>query len=143
MRLAREVAGWSKDPSTQVGAVAVSPDRTDIVLGYNGFPRKMVDSPQLYADRALKYPRMIHGEMNLILLARRSLEGYTLYTWPIISCDRCSVHVVQAGFTRCVGPKPGPGMERWHESLELSRANFAEARVEVLEFEPELLNGPA
>ena len=42
LRLAREVASWSKDPSTKVGAVLVDPlDNTIVSLGYNGFPRRV------------------------------------------------------------------------------------------------------
>ena len=38
MRMAHEVASWSKDPSTKVGCVLVK-DRKIISMGYNGFPR--------------------------------------------------------------------------------------------------------
>jgi deoxycytidylate deaminase len=37
--------GWSKDPSTKVGAVIVRPDLTVASIGYNGFPRGMSDDP--------------------------------------------------------------------------------------------------
>ena len=36
-RIAYEVATWSKDPGTKVGAVLVL-DRRIIATGYNGFP---------------------------------------------------------------------------------------------------------
>ena len=36
--MAKLVASWSKDPSTQVGAIAVR-NRNVIAQGYNGFPR--------------------------------------------------------------------------------------------------------
>lgn len=38
LKIAREVATWSKDPSTQVGAVIVDPDQRVVSLGYNGPP---------------------------------------------------------------------------------------------------------
>ena len=37
LEMAKLVASWSKDPSTQVGAVAVR-NRTVIAQGYNGLP---------------------------------------------------------------------------------------------------------
>ena len=37
--LAQHVATWSKDPSTQVGAVLVDRRMRVIGMGYNGFPR--------------------------------------------------------------------------------------------------------
>lgn len=140
MRLAQEVSTWSKDPSTQVGAVLVSPDRSDIVLGYNGFPRRMSDAPELYNNREQKYGRIIHGEMNAVLMARRPVAGYTLYTWPMLSCDRCAVHMVQAGIARAVGPKPLPDQaSRWEKPLGLTRQYFAEAGIQICEYDRETL----
>ena len=42
LEMAKLVASWSKDPSTQVGAIAVR-NRTVIAQGYNGFPRGVDD----------------------------------------------------------------------------------------------------
>jgi dCMP deaminase len=42
--LAEQIAGWSKDPSTQVGAVAVNDQGTPVAQGYNGFPRGIEDT---------------------------------------------------------------------------------------------------
>lgn len=44
LRLAEHIAGWSKDPSTQVGCVVVGPDREIRSTGFNGFPRGIEDS---------------------------------------------------------------------------------------------------
>ena len=38
LKIAREGATWSKDPSTQVGAVIVDQDQRVVSLGYNGPP---------------------------------------------------------------------------------------------------------
>lgn len=105
LRLAREVASWSKDPSTQVGAVLVSPDKRKIFHGYNGFPSRMEDKPEWYEDRNEKYSRIIHAEKNAILNSEGcSLKGFTQYTWPFCSCDRCCVESAQAGIVRFVSP---------------------------------------
>ena len=45
MDLARLVASWSKDPSTQVGAVIVDQDKRIVSTGVNGFPRCVNDAP--------------------------------------------------------------------------------------------------
>ena len=50
--MAQLVASWSRDPSTQCGAVIVRPDKTVAAVGFNGFPRGADDSPALYPDRA-------------------------------------------------------------------------------------------
>ena len=39
LALAKEVASWSKDPSTQVGAITVGNKKEVLSQGFNGFPR--------------------------------------------------------------------------------------------------------
>lgn len=132
--LAELVAGWSKDPSTQTGAVIVRPDLTVAGVGFNGFPKRMPDNPDNYHNREEKYRRIVHCEMNAILHTRETLAGYTLYTYPFASCDRCAAHVIQAGFSRVVAPKcPNHLLERWGANLEFSKTMFAEAGVEFVE----------
>ena len=58
--MAKLVASWSKDPSTQTGAVIVAPRKNIIGVGFNGFPRGMYDSPERLNDRPEKYSRTIH-----------------------------------------------------------------------------------
>jgi dCMP deaminase len=130
LHLAEVVASWSKDPSTQVGAVIVDADKRIVSVGFNGFARGMDDHEALYANRMFKYGRIIHGEMNAILHARESLADMTLYTWPVLPCERCAVHVIQCGITRVVAPTcPEHMVERWGESLAKTREFFREACV--------------
>jgi dCMP deaminase len=124
------VSTWSKDPSTKTGAAIVRPDKTVAALGYNGFARGCSDNDELYADRNEKYARIIHCEMNAALSAREPLHGCTLYTWPFMSCDRCAVHMIQAGIKRTVAPKlPQHLEERWADLIGRARTCFAEAGV--------------
>lgn len=102
MEMCRHVASMSKDPSTQVGSVIIRPDRTIASTGYNGYPRGCKDDD--YVNRERKYQRVIHAEMNAILTAREPLNGYTLFVWPLPSCDRCIPHIIQSGITRLVLP---------------------------------------
>ena len=96
------VSKWSKDPSTQVGAV-IADDRHRVVsIGYNGFPKGMNDDEALYANREVKYERIIHGEINALMNANRSVEGCTLYLTPFFPCPRCTVQLIQAGIKRIV-----------------------------------------
>lgn len=122
----------SKDPSTKTGAVLVSPDQTHVQVGYNGFARGVNDAPERYADRALKYKLVCHCEVNAIIFARRDLTGYTLYTWPFMSCSDCAKYVIQAGIARCVAPPTPPDQAtRWEESTRLATMQFAEAGVRL------------
>jgi dCMP deaminase len=132
--LAQYISTRSKDPSTKCGAVIVRPDNTIASLGYNGFPREIEDAAHLLIDREEKYKRVIHAEMNAILHAKEPLEGYTLYVFPFLTCERCAVHVIQAGIKRLVCPAPNiQQLERWHHSFTLARTLYREAGIVVLE----------
>nr|MBP8283311.1 hypothetical protein [Chromatiaceae bacterium] len=48
--LARHYAGWSNDPSTQVGCV-IARGKEQLSQGYNGFPAGIADSDARLADR--------------------------------------------------------------------------------------------
>ncbi|GAB9153404.1 deoxycytidylate deaminase [Bradyrhizobium diazoefficiens] len=130
LRVAREIAAGSKDPSTKVGAVIVRPDRTVAATGYNGFPRGIADTAERLNDRDVKYGLVVHGEINAILTAREPLHGYTLYTWPFLTCERCALHVIQAGIKRVVAPTLDEERRvRWKASLDAAQAFYAEAGV--------------
>lgn len=132
VELARHVATWSKDPSTQTGAVIVDPNLRIISTGYNGFPVGVQDLPERYANRELKYKMIVHCERNALLFAREALHGCCLYTWPFMSCSVCAAMVIQSGITRCVAPEiPEHLKERWAEDMALSNQMFEEAGVEV------------
>lgn len=128
-------ATMSRDPSTKVGAVIVRPDKTVASMGFNGFPRGCDDNPSLYANREVKYSRVVHAEMNAILHARESLHGCTLYVWPMPPCERCAAHVIQSGIKHVVAP-PIKETDRWFESCTNARKMFDEAGVTWEELEP-------
>lgn len=132
---ARLTASWSKDPSTKVGAVIVH-GRVGISRGFNGFPAGMEDKPEWYDNRDEKYSRVIHGEMNALVFAQRSVFGMTLYTVPFAPCDRCVVVMLQAGIQRFVFPKLPANLEgRWGESVERTKKYIREMGRAYLEVE--------
>lgn len=136
LQLAKHVSTWSKDPSTQVGAVIVRPNKTVASLGYNGLPRGIPDTPSLLADREYKYDHTVHAEMNAILNCSERPEGHTLYVWPMGPCVRCAPHIVQAGISVIVAPSMEDSQEfqhRWKSScykakdmLTLAGVNYRE-----------------
>ncbi len=134
--LAAYMATRSKDPSTQTGAVIVAPPNRIVSVGYNGFPARINDDPAVYADREQKYSKMIHCEMNAAKWAREPLEGFTLYTYPFMSCDRCFVHLLNEGITRFVAPRASAEANtRWGAAFDKTRAYAKEAGVELLELD--------
>lgn len=133
LNMARYVSTKSKDPSTQAGAVIVRPDFSLCSIGFNGFPRGMSDSPELYADREKKYSRTVHCEVNAEIFTREDLHGYQLYTWPFSSCDRCAVQMIQSGIKRYVFPvMPPEKAGRWDSVMRLAQDYMREAGCEVV-----------
>ena len=143
--LADLVASWSKDPSTQVGCVIIDTDtRAVLSVGYNGFPRGVVDRPEWYEDRAYKYPTVVHAEVNAILSSMADLTGATLYCNIGIPCPDCAGPIIQAGIKAVVYP-PANGEHKARcmtkdglDLGELSVQMFEDADVEMLEYPREI-----
>jgi dCMP deaminase len=135
LELAKLVSTWSKDPSTQTGAVIANGNQI-VSLGYNGFPQKMIDLPENYSNREQKYSRIVHCEMNALLLAKGNTDGCTLYTWPLMSCDRCFVHMCQGGINRFVAPIPSADVvTRWGDAMDKVRGYIKEVGAELIELD--------
>lgn len=130
LEMAKLVASWSKDPSTQVGSVAVR-NRTVIAQGYNGFPRGVDDHELYYLNKAIKYKRIVHAEMNAIYNAAEngvSLKDSTIYVIGLPICHDCAKGLIQAGISRVVTPEQEIP-ENWQESISSSISMFKEAGV--------------
>ena len=130
MQLAKTVAGWSKDPSSKIGAVAVSSKGQVLCTGYNGFPRGVDDSLTRYYDRELKYKMVVHAETNAIFNATYngvSLDGATMYVYGLPVCSDCAKGLIQVGIKRVV--IYGEIADRWKESWKLTEQLFREAGV--------------
>lgn len=135
LKMAEHVSTWSKDPSTQAGAVIVRSDRSIASVGYNGFPLGMSDSFDRLHNREDKYERTVHAEMNAILSSHEKLDGYVLYTWPFLTCHRCAVHVIQSGITSVVAPAcPADKADRWEAKFAMSRDYYTESGISVHEY---------
>ena len=130
LALARHVAGWSKDPSTKVGAVIVRPDRTVASMGYNGFPRGTQDTAERLADRGVKLELTVHAEINALAFAQEPLRLCTLYVWPLPPCIRCATSIIQHNLVRVVAPEPEIHSQWWVSNFQ-ARDLLVEARVQV------------
>lgn len=102
-------AAFSKDPSTQVGALIVSHDNYPLGSGYNGPPRKIDDlsfswerPPKDNPDAFSKYDVIIHAEINAIDHSLCSdLRGSTLYV-TAMPCPACMKEIVRKEISRVV-----------------------------------------
>lgn len=127
--LAKLCGSWSKDPSTQVGAVIVDGNNRIVSIGFNGFPQGVEDSEERLVDRETKYDIIVHAEANALMFASKSVEGCTLYTWPFQPCSRCAGLIIQSGITRVVSVVHSD--ERWKKNFEISRKLLQEAHVRL------------
>ena len=133
LSMAKHIAHWSKDPSTQCGAVIVNEDNEIVSVGFNGLPRGVEDTQNRLHDRTLKYAMTIHAERNAILFARQSLKNCTMYTWPLPMCCECAVMAIQAGIAKHVTMHTDN--ERWIDSIEHTHQPCSEAGVQIVEYD--------
>lgn len=124
----------SKDPSTQTGATIIGIDGEPLSNGYNGFPRGVIDLPERYANRELKYKLVEHAERNAIYNASRvgtRLKGSSLYVFGLPVCNECAKGIIQAGISHvyCAVDPTNPRSNFWAESTTYSSIMFEEANV--------------
>lgn len=122
-------AGWSRDPSTQVGAVAVDADKTILESGYNGLPRGVDDLPERM-ERPAKYLWTAHAEEALVAnAARPRLKGSTVFVTHLC-CNGCARMLINAGVARVVCGDGKTSMPQ--EQFDVAVQMFKEAGVELV-----------
>ena len=134
MELAATVAKWSKDPSTQVGAIIVNEDKQVIGLGYNGFPRRVFDGESRYTTKAVKYLFVSHAERNALDNTFISTKGATLYS-TLYPCNECTKGIIQKGIKRVVTKRPDSS--KTHLNYNVTTTMFVESGIEVTYLEDE------
>jgi dCMP deaminase len=132
MDIARQVAGWSKDPHTGVGAVVVSEGGTILSTGFNGLPRGVRDhAERMTRDQGEKYLWMAHAEENAITNAAREgvrLTGSTMFVTHQ-PCARCAGMIVNAGIS-CVVVAGGASTISDRE-IGVAAQKFLEGQVKI------------
>ena len=128
-QMAEMVGSWSKDPSTQVGAVIVEGNRV-VSVGFNGYPHGVGDSADM-DEREIKYLKTIHAEENAILFAKRDLSGCEVFVTHF-PCPNCSAKIIQTGIkTVYCKTQTADYLSRWGEKIKLSEDMFKQAGVKV------------
>jgi len=138
--MAEYVSTASKDPSTKVGAILVSPNTNLVVgMGYNGFPRGVEDTEERLNNRELKYKLVVHAEVNAILMAGARSYASTLYVWPSFMlppiCNDCCKIAIQMDVGEIVGfqadeDKLSERQLRWKDSILFAREMCDEAGIQ-------------
>lgn len=140
LKIAHEVSSWSHDPGTKVGCVLVS-DKRILSVGFNGFPKGLSDSIELYENRDYKLAVTVHAEANAIMNAAKNgaqTDSCTAYvTFP--PCSQCAAALIQAGVSKVICPNPENAPERWRASFKLANEMLHEAGVKILYHDEENL----
>lgn len=126
--LCEHVATWSKDPSTKLGSVIVDDQKRVISMGYNGFPRGVLDSKDRYDDRPTKYLFVAHAERNALDNAPMMVDNCTLYV-TLEPCVECAKSIIQRGIKRVITYRP---IREDTFNWSISRQMFKESGVELI-----------
>lgn len=129
---------FSKDKSTGVGSIIVE-DKTKYIIGFgfNGFPQGIKDHPQRYENRDLKHMMVLHAEQNsLHSCHKKTLEGCTLFVYPLTPCPRCTSEIIQKRVGSVVCPSPDLVKERHRESSKISLQMLSEAKIPFMLYDP-------
>jgi len=128
-QMAELVGSWSKDPSTQVGAVITKQNRI-VSVGFNGYPHGISDSANT-DDRDMKYLKTLHAEENAILFAKRDLDGCEIYVTHF-PCPNCAAKIIQTGISAVNCPQQTDDfLSRWGDKIKVSQEMFLQAGVKV------------
>lgn len=138
MELAKFFSSWSKDPSTQVGAVIIGESGQVISQGYNGLPRGVKDEEHILNNRELKYQYVVHAEQNTLynalLNGTKITPESTMYVYGMPVCSECAKGIIQSGVKNVVyylpeESKTKDGYPKWLEMNKLTEKLFKEAKV--------------
>ncbi|MCW8344987.1 cytidine/deoxycytidylate deaminase family protein [Vibrio sp. ZSDZ65] len=129
IQMAELVGSWSKDPSTQVGAVITKNNRI-VSVGFNGYPHGISDSAES-DERETKYLKTLHAEENAILFAKRDLDGCEIWVTHF-PCPNCAAKIIQTGISVVHCPAQSEDfLSRWGDKISLSQDMFEQANVRI------------
>lgn len=140
IKIAEVVSRKSKDPSSKIGAVIVTPEHEIVATGFNGFPRGINEYDPTRWERPIKYKYVEHAERNACYSAAKrgaSVQGCTLYLTgfgpPTVPCVECTKAVIQSGITTIKGYAYKPAPDNWLDDLAFAQHLLQETNVEFIE----------
>lgn len=98
MQMCDLISRRSKDPNTKCGAVIVDEQNVIVGLGYNGWPRGILQN-DLPWDREgalheTKYAYVVHAEANAIYNSNKDTKNCKLYV-NLFPCNECAKIIIQ------------------------------------------------
>ena len=135
LKMAKNVASWSKDTSTKVGAVITTADGKPISWGFNGMPVGIDDSIPERHMRPEKYKWMCHAERNAMDLASRSDLSNCVMFVTLAPCANCAQSIIQRGIRTVVVDASGTVDKvpaHWTEEMTTANQMMLEAGVNII-----------
>ena len=133
LTLAKEVASWSKDESTKVGAVITTKDGAPVSWGFNGMPMGVDDTVPERHERPLKYKWFCHAERNALDLAPRDVNDCVMFV-TFSPCSGCAQSIIQRGIKTVVidaNFTADKSPERWQEDMFVALEMMKEAQIDI------------
>ena len=135
LKMAKDVASWSKDTSTKVGAVITTADGKPISWGFNGMPMGIDDNIPERHMRPEKYKWMCHAERNAMDLASRSDLSNCVMFVTLAPCANCAQSIIQRGIRTVVVDASGTVDKvpaHWTEEMITANQMMLEAGVNII-----------
>lgn len=132
LMLARQFSYWSKDPSKQVGAVAIGKAGQVLSQGYNGFPRNFDDNKKIFKNKNEKNKYIVHAEMNCIYHATLngiSLQDASLFVYGLHVCHECAKGIIQTGIKEVYSMCIYDISPKWYASFEITANLFKKSSI--------------
>jgi dCMP deaminase len=138
LKMAKDIASWSKDTSTKVGAVITTADGKPISWGFNGMPMGINDDVPERHMRPEKYKWMCHAERNAMDLASRSDLSDCVMFVTFAPCANCAQSIIQRGIRTVVidaNYTVGKVPAHWTEEMTTANQMMLEAGVNIIPIE--------
>ena len=135
LKMAKDVASWSKDPSTKVGAVITTLDGSPVSWGFNGMPMGIDDNVPERMERPNKYKWMCHAERNAMDLASKADLSDCVMFVTFSPCSSCAQSIIQRKIRTIVVDSEFTAdrmPERWQEDMKIAVEMLKEAEVKII-----------
>jgi dCMP deaminase len=135
--IAHQIASWSKDRSTKVGAIITTEDGSPVSWGFNGMPMGINDNIESRHQRPEKYSWMCHAERNAMDLAPRPLDNCVMFV-TFSPCSSCCQSIIQRKIKTVVIDQAYTAdkmPDRWQTDMKTGIEMLREAGVKILELE--------
>lgn len=135
LKMAKEVASWSKDSSTKVGAVITTTDGSPVSWGFNGMPMGIDDDVPERHERPYKYKWMAHAERNAMDLAQKTDMSDCVMFVTFSPCTSCAQSIIQRKIKTLVVDEEFTAdkmPERWQEDMRVAVEMLTEAGVTIV-----------